>query len=549
MRRLIISLVLFVTMAVPAPGLAQTFASPGFEALWAATDAPVAAGGISRAWVWGPGPITEARHEPYAEAPGGTRLVQYFDKGRMEQQIPGGPVTSGLLARELITGAVQTGDRRLEARAPAGLGLVGDPDDTLGPTYASFARLLDRPPLELGAPLVEVVDREAGIGIELALARYGARADVFVPETGHRVASVFRAYFEGRPLPNSEGETPPAAPFAPWYSVTGLPISEAYWTRARVGTIVRDVLVQAFERRVLTYTPANPPGSRIEMGNVGRHYLAWLAGAGAPPPATGLPCPAVAEPPPAGRRESNYVLLGSALHEIGSRRVITGAVRNDGPTSGAVEVLALRIDANRAVVGRHSAFTDRDIWPNGQVAAFQIDLPPDPAPADWAINIRAPNDRPTGGLAGGFRIESLSGNVGGAGVGEVAGTLRYDGAEPFMDIAVVRVQALDACGSVVGRGFTPIDQRAILPGSVIPFTALLVNAEGAVQVRAVVEARVGTSALIHDDALRVYEGSLYPAPRVPIVSVDGCCQYTRAYERPDGTRVRSIYRLTTGPAD
>ena len=85
-------------------------------------------------------------------------------------------VTSGLLARELITGEAQTGDRRLEARTPAGLGLVGDPDDTLGPTYASFARLLDRPPLELGAPLVEVVDREASIGIETALARYGARA-------------------------------------------------------------------------------------------------------------------------------------------------------------------------------------------------------------------------------------------------------------------------------------------------------------------------------------------------------------------------------------
>jgi hypothetical protein len=33
--------------------------------------------------------------------------------------------------------------------------------------------------------------------------------------------------------------------------------------------------VQIFERRVLTYNPANPSAWRVEMGNVGRHYLLW----------------------------------------------------------------------------------------------------------------------------------------------------------------------------------------------------------------------------------------------------------------------------------
>src|SRR5690606_6135968 len=37
----------------------------------------------------------------------------------------------------------------------------------------------------------------------------------------------------------------------------------------------RDVLVQAFERRVLTYTPGNPAGWDVEAGNVGRHYYEW----------------------------------------------------------------------------------------------------------------------------------------------------------------------------------------------------------------------------------------------------------------------------------
>jgi hypothetical protein len=35
------------------------------------------------------------------------------------------------------------------------------------------------------------------------------------------------------------------------------------------------VLVQLFERRSLTYTPANTPANRVEMGNVGQHYFAW----------------------------------------------------------------------------------------------------------------------------------------------------------------------------------------------------------------------------------------------------------------------------------
>jgi hypothetical protein len=34
-------------------------------------------------------------------------------------------------------------------------------------------------------------------------------------------------------------------------------------------------LFQAFERRMLTYTPSNSPAFRVEMGNVGRHYYQW----------------------------------------------------------------------------------------------------------------------------------------------------------------------------------------------------------------------------------------------------------------------------------
>jgi hypothetical protein len=55
----------------------------------------------------------------------------------------------------------------------------------------------------------------------------------------------------------------------------GLPLSEAYWTRSVVAGVEQDVLVQVFERRVLTFTPSNPEAFQVEMGNVGQHYREW----------------------------------------------------------------------------------------------------------------------------------------------------------------------------------------------------------------------------------------------------------------------------------
>ena len=62
------------------------------------------------------------------------------------------------------------------------------------------------------------------------------------------------------------------------FFATGFPITEAYWVTAKVTGIPRDVLVQCFERRCLTYTPGNAPEWRVEAGNVGRHYFAWRFG-------------------------------------------------------------------------------------------------------------------------------------------------------------------------------------------------------------------------------------------------------------------------------
>ncbi len=53
-------------------------------------------------------------------------------------------------------------------------------------------------------------------------------------------------------------------------------------------------MIQAFERRVVTYVPSAPPGFQVQMSNIGQHYYDWRYG-GAPPPAA----TATATAPPA----------------------------------------------------------------------------------------------------------------------------------------------------------------------------------------------------------------------------------------------------------
>jgi hypothetical protein len=45
-----------------------------------------------------------------------------------------------------------------------------------------------------------------------------------------------------------------------------------------VGGKAAHVLVQLFQRRALTYNPANAPAWQVEMGNIGQHYYQWRYG-------------------------------------------------------------------------------------------------------------------------------------------------------------------------------------------------------------------------------------------------------------------------------
>jgi len=188
-------------------------------------------------WMFGPDKDVPIVYETYN---GKQRIVAYFDKGRVEE---GG--TTGLLANELITGQMQTGDATFEFKGPADIAAVGDkvPGNI---TYK-----------ELSQNQYETV--EPGLFEE-------------------RTANEFKTFFK------ESGERIPNTPENLWFNagieLMGHPTGPAMWRKQKVGGVDKDVLVQPFERRVLTYTPSNPEGWQVEMGNIGQDYLNWRYGEG-----------------------------------------------------------------------------------------------------------------------------------------------------------------------------------------------------------------------------------------------------------------------------
>ena len=256
---------------------------PNFAEVWAPLDQPVEAGAVERTWNWGPSAF-DVRSEQYAESPEGERLVVYFDKTRMEISNPYGDqsgnwfVTNGLLVTEMITGQQQNGDHTFVERIPANIPVAGDPDDTSGPVYSTFTQLLDAAPLSDGSAITQTLSRDGVVGSDSSLASYGVTDVALVPETNHRIASVFQDYLNSSGTVYQGGQDLTGPLYTPAFYETGYPLTEPYWARVKVSGTVQDVLIQCFQRRCLTYTPSNPVGWKVEMGNVGQHYYRWRYG-------------------------------------------------------------------------------------------------------------------------------------------------------------------------------------------------------------------------------------------------------------------------------
>ncbi len=275
-----------ITASVNREVLALKFADPAFQKLWYYTDLAVTQNQTQRSWEWGPKPGVVLQ-EPYAQSPGGSRQVQYFDKSRMEINNPKGErtgswfVSNGLLVKELITGQVAMGDNAFEQRNPARLQVAGDTTpDNPAPTYAMFDSLITNGPANRATDRTGQVVKQ-GLSAEgavqaLSTTPENLKLSAFIKETSHNVPQVFYDFMLGNGKVYENGYK--EGQLRDWVFAMGYPISEPYWIKARVGGVEQDVLVQLFERRVLTYTPSNSPEWRIEMANVGQHYYFWRYG-------------------------------------------------------------------------------------------------------------------------------------------------------------------------------------------------------------------------------------------------------------------------------
>jgi hypothetical protein len=304
MKRIFVALTLVIALAIPSalPVFAAPTSTPdqAMQSVWQRTDQAIDQGKVSRTWIWGPTGF-DTKQEAYAESPGGQRTVEYFDKSRMEITNPNGDrnsqwfVTNGLLTKELITGQMQVGDSKFESRSPANIPVAGDPDDTNGPTYATFAGLLSKSAHNVGDQLAETIDKSGNIGTN---GPGGVSAAYKVAETNHSVANVFWDFLNSSGTVFN-GSYVQGRLFDPTFFATGFPITEAYWAQVKVGGQQKWVLMQAFERRVLTFTPDNPQGWKVEMGNIGRHYHDWRYSSPAQPQPQPQPVDPFADVPPA----------------------------------------------------------------------------------------------------------------------------------------------------------------------------------------------------------------------------------------------------------
>ncbi|MGA7670337.1 MAG: hypothetical protein WBW04_07930, partial [Nitrolancea sp.] len=255
-----------LSLVVIAPATAEPIAVPAFQKTWERTDQPILSETAHRTWMWGPEANSGLLLEPYAESPNGQRQVQYFDKTRMEITQPDADTTStwyitnGLLAEELITGRLQLGDTAFEEHDPANVNVAGDADDPNGPTYSTFNALMSYAAVPDGWVITQTVDRAGMVGADHGTSSFNVTAkDVGVP-TNHNVASVFWDFMNSTGTVYENGINVTGKLFENPYYGTGYPLTEAYWTTVLVGGVQKQVLVQVFERRVLTYTPSNPEG-------------------------------------------------------------------------------------------------------------------------------------------------------------------------------------------------------------------------------------------------------------------------------------------------
>ncbi len=399
-----------VTVLNAVPAAAVDFAHSAFRRVWDRTDSLVASGQVSRTWFWGPEPRAAAQ-EQYVDAPGGTqtRLVQYFDKSRMEINDPNADpnatffVTNGLLTIELISGQMQIGDNAFVDRYSAEIPISGDSDDTQAPTYASFlavsnTRKGDHPqPNRVGQFATSTINKAGQVGDDPTKADVpGTKIAYFEPTTQHNIPDRFWGFLNASGPVSETGQIVNKRLIDPWFYASGLPISDAYWSKVKIQGVLTDVMIQAFERRVLTYVPTNPPGFEVEMGNIGLHYYDWrYKDAGKP---TGTPSVEVTTtvtgtltvaptttPPNAGTDTPTVTGTPPTATPTGTLPTGTPTVTGTPPTNTPTVTPTINVVTQGAVVFESDRSGNKEIWRIRGDGTLPTQLTNNSADDDWPV--------------------------------------------------------------------------------------------------------------------------------------------------------------------
>jgi hypothetical protein len=286
---------------------------------WQRLDEPVAAGIASRTWALGPTPLGEQQENAVPSA--SPVVVQYFDKGRIistdrraqasqqpqhspqpqppQPQPPQSPQQGadqavkidegGDLVLQMVTGRLRVGPSEWDERSSCAIPVVGGSYIGQGqngpaPTYATFHNVAFTGGIDNRVP-----DRTGQV-IATGLTNHGITSTVPISSPvrlaaydsvgGHNIAQPFWDFLHSDGPVIDNGQVENALLFPDWVSTMGHPITEPYWTQFSLDATsdAQWALVQLFERRVLTYTPANPRDWQVEMGNAGLHYYLWRYG-------------------------------------------------------------------------------------------------------------------------------------------------------------------------------------------------------------------------------------------------------------------------------
>jgi hypothetical protein len=160
---------------------------------------------------------------------------------------------------------MQIGNNQFEFRGPARVAALGDPDNF--PTYADLLPFYQSPgavnPGDLGKPATGFINTNLTVTGFNDYANDGATILVR-GENNHGVAKAFVDFMNQEGLVSENGRYVRGQVYDPLF-VFGLPVTGAYWVKTKVGGKELPILFQVFERRVLTYNPANSPQWRVAL--------------------------------------------------------------------------------------------------------------------------------------------------------------------------------------------------------------------------------------------------------------------------------------------